>query len=196
MSSSDPNTPNDPYRKNPYDRPPGGQPPPAGQPGGYQGPYGGPGDQPLAPPPGPMGSPGGPPGGPPGAMPGKVNSSRMIFFITGGLQALFSLLAIVTFAAAEDDLEEAYGDLGVGTGIYYTLFVLFLLHAIAGIVLAAKFPQGGNGLRIAGVAWSAVLVLIGLATLPLGLLWLVLGIVCIVLLSSAESAAWFNRPRA
>ncbi|MGY1455294.1 hypothetical protein [Streptomyces sp. SS8] len=190
MSSSDPNTPNDPYRKNPYDRPPGGQP------GGHQDHYGGPGDQPLAPPPGPMGSPAGPPGRPPGAMPGKVNSSRMIFFITGGLQALFSLLAIVTFAAAEEDLEETYGDLGVGTGIYYTLFVFFLIHAIAGIVLAVKFPQGGNGLRIWGIAWSAVLVLIGLLTLPLGLLWVVLGIVCIVLLSSAESVAWFNRPRA
>ncbi|MFH0242729.1 hypothetical protein ACGRHY_09860 [Streptomyces sp. HK10] len=191
MSSSDPNTPNDPYRKNPYDRPPGGQPPPEGQPGGHHGPYGGGEEHPLAPPPGPMGFP----GGTPGAMPRKVNSSRMIFFIAGGLQALFSLLAIVTFAAAEDDLEETYGDLGVGTGIYYTLFVFFLLHAIVGIVLAVKFPQGGGGLRIAGVVWSAVLVLIGLATLPLGLLWLVLGIICIVLLSSAESAAWFNRPR-
>ncbi|SFL25235.1 hypothetical protein [Streptomyces pini] len=194
MSSSDPNTPNDPYRKNPYDRPPGGQP--SNPPGGHYGPFGGAEEHPLAPPPGPMGSPGGPPGGPPGAMPGKVNSSRMIFFIAGGLQALFSLLAIVTFAAAEDDLEETYGDLGVGTGIYYTLFVFFLLHAVAGIVLAVKFPQGGGGLRIWGIAWSAVLVLIGLLTLPLGLLWLALGIVCVALLSSAESAAWFNRPRA
>ncbi|MGK5448289.1 hypothetical protein [Streptomyces radiopugnans] len=189
MSSSDPNTPNDPYRKNPYDRPPGGQP--SGPPAGHYGPFGGAEEHPLSPPPGPVGSP----SGPPGAMPRKVGSSRMIFFIAGGIQALFSLLAIITFAAAEDNLEETYGDLGVSTGIYYAMFVFFLLHAIAGIVLAVKFPQGGNGLRIAGVVWSAVLVLVGLATLPLGLLWLVLGIVCIVLLSSAESAAWFNRPR-
>ncbi|MDG9704296.1 hypothetical protein [Streptomyces sp. DH37] len=187
MSSSDPNTPNDPYRKdphdpyerNPYDRPPGR-------------PAGGPVEHPLAPPPGPLGSPSGPTGG----MPSKVNSSRMIFFITGGLQALFSLLAIVTFAAAQSDLKERYGDLGVGTGIYYTMFALFLVHAIAGIVLAARFPRGGSGLRIAGIVWSALLVLVGLVTLPLGLLWIALGVICLVLLSSAESAAWFTRPRA
>ncbi|HZG02019.1 MAG TPA: hypothetical protein VE546_00355 [Streptomyces sp.] len=178
MSSSDPNNnPNDPYRKNPYEEPPG-------QSYGQQQPYGQP--------PGPYGAPG---GSPPGAMPGKVNSSRLIFLIAGGLQALFSLLAIVTFAAAQNELEDVYGDLGVGTGVYYTLFTLFLIHAIVGIALAVKFPQGGNGLRIGAVVWAAVLILIGLLALPLGLLWVALGIVCLVLLSSAESAGWFHRPR-
>ncbi|GAA2452090.1 hypothetical protein GCM10010405_39800 [Streptomyces macrosporus] len=191
MSSSDPNTPNDPYRKNPYGEPSSQPPgPPQGQGQGQS--YGQPYGHPQAPPPDPYGGPG---GGPPGAAPSKVNSSRTIFFIVGGLQALFSLLAIVTFAAAQNELEDVYGDLGVGTGAYYTLFAVFLVHAIVGLVLAAKFPQGGNGLRLGSIVWSAVLILIGLAALPLGLLWIVLGIVCIVLLSSGESAAWFNRVR-
>lgn len=219
MSSSDPNShPDDPYRKNPYGEPPAqppGQPEPPpsqgpsqgqpqqhpGGPYGQQPPhdqaygqsYGQPYGHPQAPPPGPYGAPG---GGPPGAMPSKVNTSRMIFFIVGGLQALFSLLAIVAFAAAQNQLEDVYGDLGIGTGVYYTMFAVFLIHAIIGIVLAVKFPQRGNGLRIGAVVWSAFLILVGLAALPLGLLWIALGIVCIVLLSSAESTAWFDRARA
>ncbi|GAA2414187.1 hypothetical protein GCM10010420_49750 [Streptomyces glaucosporus] len=190
MSSSDPNTPNDPYRKSPYGEPSPqqpGQPPPQDreQPRGH----------PQAPPSGPYDPYGGPGGAPPGAAPSKVNTSRMIFFVAAGIQALFSLLAIVTFAAAQNRLEDVYGDLGIGTGIYYTLFTLFLIHAIAGLVLAAKMPRGGNGLRVGAIVWSALLILVGLATLPLGFLWIVLGIVCIVLLSSTESAAWFNRLR-
>ncbi|MTE20663.1 hypothetical protein F0L17_16410 [Streptomyces sp. TRM43335] len=176
MSSSDPNNP---YRNDPYGPPPHQRPDPSSE-------------HPLAPPPGPYGSP----SGPPGAMPSKVNSSRLIFFIAGGIQAALSVLLMIAFAAAEDRLEDTYGDLGgVDTGAYYTLFVLFLLHAIAGIVLATRFPRGGSGLRIAAIVWSALLILLGIAALPLGLLWIALGIVCVVLLASSESAAWFDRPR-
>ncbi|HEX5566368.1 MAG TPA: hypothetical protein VFY14_05435 [Streptomyces sp.] len=173
MSSSDPNNP---YSGNPHDDPPGQ-------------PHDQPPDRPQAPPPGPYGAGAGEP------MPGKVNSSRLIFFVTGGIQAVFSLLALITFAAAKSDLEETYGELGVNTGLYYTLFALFLVHAVIGIVLAARFPRSGNVMRIWSIVWAALLVLVGLATLPLGLLWIILGVVCVVLLSSAESTAWFNRSR-
>ncbi|MEE1939429.1 hypothetical protein V1L54_08370 [Streptomyces sp. TRM 70361] len=181
MSSSDPNNP---YRKNPYDSP-------SDHPPGH-GPDGPSSGHPLAPPPGPYGSP----GGPPGTMPGKVNSARLILYIAGGIQALFSLLAIVVFAASQNTLEETYGELNVDTGVYYVMFGFFLLHALVGIALATRFPQGGSGLRIGAIVWAAVLVLIGIAAIPLGLLWMAVGVFCLVLLASAESAAWFNRPQA
>ncbi|MGK5498344.1 hypothetical protein [Streptomyces sp. URMC 125] len=190
MSHSDPNDrngptgPNDPYRKNPYaegpGQPPGQYGPPPDRPGGEYG----------QPPAGPLQAP-------PGTMPGKVSSARLVFLVAGGIQALFSVLLMIAFASAKNRLEDTYGDLdGTGTGAYYTLFAFFLLHALAGIALAVRFPRRGGGLRIAAIVWSALLILLGIVALPLGLLWIVLGIVCVVLLASAESAAWFDRRHA
>lgn len=182
----------DPYGQNPYQQPTHQQPtapygyPQQPQPGGQPA-YG----YPQTPPPGP-----GVPGGfPPGVLPSKINGLRVIVFIVGALQALVSLAALIGLAVAAEHLHgmPGYSSAHTPLGIMYVLFGLCLVHAVLGIVLGFFVTRGGSPTRVWGIVWAAFLVLFGLPFMPLGLLWVGLGVTAIVLLS--QESAWFNRPR-
>jgi hypothetical protein len=201
MSFGDPN--------NPYGQPQGQQPG-YGQPQGQQPGYGYPQQAPQGQQPG-YGYPQAPPvqpygmGGYPGAvmeMPGGVKAARVILWIIGGLNLLGGLGAIAFSFVLGSELEksgassgdtEAFADLSqgvlIGVGIFSIIF------AVLGMVLAAKFNSGGNGVRICSIVYAAFVVLFSIFSLPLGVVSMALGILVIVFVAKADGAAWFNRPR-
>ncbi|OEU85325.1 hypothetical protein DB35_15680 [Streptomyces abyssalis] len=180
--------PNNPYAGNPYAQ----QPPPQQQ---HQQPYG----YPQTPQPG-YGFPQQAPGTyqqpvPNGAMASKVNAVRVMMFIAGGLQGLVSVFGIAMLGIAANSLTEIEDvtDAKIGIGIAYVFCGTFLVHAVMGIMLGIWFSKGGSGVRVGGIVWSSFLTLFGLIAFPFGIIWLGLGVTCIVLL--AQSGAWFDRPR-
>lgn len=126
---------------------------------------------------------------------GKVTTARVMMFIAGALQGVFSVLgiAVLGFAANEMADFQDVTDVKVGIGIAYFFCGLFLVHAVLGIMLAIWFARGGNGVRIGSIIWASFLTLFGLIALPFGIIWLGVGVTCIVLL--AQSRAWFTRPQ-
>ncbi|MGH3312046.1 MAG: hypothetical protein ACRDP3_15905 [Streptomyces sp.] len=194
MSYPPPGPGNNPYANNPYAQQPPQQQSPYGYPQqppqGGQPAYG----YPQAPPPAPMGM-GAMPGAMPGVMPSNVNGLRVMLFIAGGLQSLVSIGAMIAMAALTKHMDNvtAAADLKYSAGVLYFVSAFFLAHAITGIVLGTSVAKGGNGVRIGGIVWASFLILFGLPFIPLGMLWVAIGITCIVLF--AQSGAWFNRPR-
>ncbi|WP_181766101.1 hypothetical protein [Streptomyces albidus (ex Kaewkla and Franco 2022)] len=184
--SQPPQPPNNPYAQNPYQQQP--QSPYGQYPGQAQQPaYG----YPQAPPPGP----GGLGATPPGVIPGQVNGARIMMFIAGGLQALVSIGCMIALGVAADRLKEvgSFAEADTPIAVMYIVCGVLLVHAVVGIVLGTSVSKGGNGVRVGGIVWASFLTLFGLPLIPLGLLWMGLGITCIVML--AQAGAWFNRPR-
>ena len=163
--------PNDPYKSPPPQAPP-----------------------PQAPPPGvPYGA-----GPVPHVMPNKPKTSRVLIYVSAGLLALFSLMGLAGTLgdpdAYEEQMEDALGT-EVSVGVFTGMFTLFLLFALAGIALATRFGTGGSGVRTGAMVWSGFSIVVGLLSLPVGVVTVVLGILVLVFLSNQESSAWFNRPR-
>lgn len=190
--SHPPQPPNNPYANNPYAQQPPQQP--GAQPGygypqqpGAQPAYG----YPQAPPPGP----GGFVQTPPGMMPSQVGGVRIMMFIAGGLQALVSVIGMIGLAVAAEQLKKvgSFAEANTPIAVMYVVCGAFLAHAAVGIVLGTSLSKGGNGVRVGGIVWASLLTVFGLPFIPLGLVWVALGITCIVLL--AQNAAWFNRPQ-
>ncbi|MFF1507650.1 hypothetical protein [Streptomyces sp. NPDC058326] len=195
MSFGDPN--------NPYGQPQGqgqGQQPGYGYP--QQAPQGVPPQQggygyPAAPPVSPYG------GGYPGAvteMSGGVKAARVMMWILGAFNLIGGLAVIGMSFAIDSELDkagassaetEAFADLG--QGILIAAGVLSLIIAVVGMVLAAKFRSGGNGVRIGTIVYASITVLFSLFSLPLGIVGLVLGILIIVFVAKSDGSAWFNR---
>ncbi|MFJ8658003.1 hypothetical protein [Streptomyces sp. NPDC093795] len=195
MSFGDPN--------NPYGQPQNqgqGQQPGYGYP--QQAPQGVPPQQggygyPAAPPVSPYGG-----GGYPGAameMPGGVKAARVFLWITGAFNLLGGL-AVIGLSFAVDELEqsstsnadaELFADMG--QGLLIGLGIFSLIFAVAGMVLAAKFRSGGNGVRIGSIVYASFAVLFSIFSLPLGIVSLTLGVLVIVFVAKADGAAWFNR---
>ena len=141
--------------------------------------YGGPAEQGY-----PMGA-GGPGYGVPMAMPSGVKAARIMLWVVGGLGILGALALFVVAALFEEILDEAGAtttdaDVSVladmGAGLMAVLGVLALVYAGLGIFLAAKFANGGNGVRIGTIVYAAFLILGGVANFPTGIVHLVLGI--------------------
>lgn len=146
------------------------------------------------------------PGGPdpyggvgfPTSIPGKATAARVMMFISGGLQSLLAGLLLIGIAVAKDDFEEGFQDgsgIDVSAGAVAVAVSIFLVHGILGIVLASLFGKGAGGVRIGSIVWLSFLILFGVLTIPLGLIWVTLGIISIVMLSNGESGRWFARPR-
>ncbi|MCX5228174.1 hypothetical protein ABZY16_27355 [Streptomyces sp. NPDC006553] len=195
MSFGDPN--------NPYGQPQGqgqGQQPGYGYP--QQAPQGVPPQQgygyPAAPPVSPYGG-----GGYPGMameMPGGVKAARVMLWILGAFNVLGGIAAIGLSFAVDSELEksgassadaEAFADLG--QGILIGAGIVSLIFAVLGMVLAAKFKSGGNGVRIGSIVWAAFGVVFSLFSLPLGIVSLALGVLIIVFVAKSDGSAWFNR---
>ncbi|MEX0174073.1 hypothetical protein [Streptomyces sp. LMG1-1-1.1] len=192
MSFGDPN--------NPYGQQGQGQQPGYGYP--QQTPQGVPPQQggygyPAAPPVSPYG------GGYPGAtmeMPGGVKAARVMLWITGAFNLIGGLAIIGLSFAVDSELEksgassadaEAFADFG--QGLLIVAGVISLVFAAIGMVLAAKFRSGGNGVRIGSIVYAAFAVVFSLFSLPLGIVSLALGVLIIVFTAKSDGAAWFNR---
>jgi hypothetical protein len=202
-----------PDQNNPYGGPQGQQPQqPAQQPQQSaqqaqqptqqaQQPYGGYPQYPAAGQPYPV-YPGGP--GPYGAVdhptsiPGKATAARIMMFISGGLQAMLSVLLLIGIAVAKEDFEEGFED-GSGVSVpaeaVAVVAGIYLVHAIIGIVLASLFGKGAGGVRVGTIVWLSFLILFGVLALPLGIIWIALGIISIVMVAGGDSGRWFSRPR-
>ncbi|WP_030318484.1 hypothetical protein [Streptomyces flavochromogenes] len=195
MSFGDPN--------NPYGQPQGQ---PQGQQPGYgypqQAPQGVPPQQgygyPAAPPVSPYGG-----GGYPGVamdMPGGVKAARVMMWISAAFNVIGGLAVIGMSFALDSELEksgassadvDAFADLG--QGILIGLGVFSLIFAAVGMVLAAKFRSGGNGVRVGTIVYSSISVLFSLFSLPLGIVGLALAVLVIVFVAKSDGSAWFNR---
>lgn len=139
------------------------------------------------------GYPGGP-GGVPTSMPGKVTAARVLMFVAGGLQTLVA--AGLVIASTSDEFVDEFSDqaeVEIPGAAFVVLGLIYLIHAIAGIVLGVFFRKGGQGVRISGIVWSSFVIVFGVMAVPVGVLWIALGIVCVVLLSMGDAGAWFRR---
>ncbi|CAM5410208.1 hypothetical protein GCM10010222_07300 [Streptomyces tanashiensis] len=184
---------------NPYGQPQGqGQQPGYGYP--QQAPQGVPPQgygYPAAPPVSPYG------GGYPGAvmeMPGGVKAARVMMWIMGAFNLIGGVAAIglsFTFTSELEKQGTLSGDeetfANLGQGIMIGAGVISLIFAVLGMVLAAKFKSGGNGVRIGAIVWASFAVLFSLFSLPLGIVSLALGIMVIVFTAKSDGSAWFNR---
>lgn len=130
--------------------------------------------------------------GPPHAPPRKVTTARLIIFVICAIQALLGLAALAAAVSSPDDLSDQYD---VPAGLFAVLGAGYLVHALIGFLLAARFNTGTDPVRITTLVWAGVLVLIGITALPLGIVWMVLGAVCLTFLSRPEAVDWFRRPR-
>ncbi|MEU4064553.1 hypothetical protein AB0F25_19405 [Streptomyces wedmorensis] len=191
MSFGDPN--------NPYGQQGQGQQPGYGYP--QQAPQGVPPQQggygyPAAPPVSPYG---GYPAGPT-EMPGGVKAARVMLWILGAFNLIGGLAIIGLSFAVDSELEksgassadvEAFADFG--QGLLIIAGVISLVFAAVGMVLAAKFRSGGNGIRIGSIVYGAIGALFSLFSLPLGIVSLALSVLVIVFVAKSDGAAWFNR---
>lgn len=200
MSFGDPN--------NPY----GQQQQPQGQPG-----YGYPQQAPQGvPPQGGYGYPGvapAYPGGYPGVpveMPGGVKGARVMLYILGGLQALMGVFAMVasawvakmitgsvdssTSSVSSTDVDKAAS---IGAGLMIVLGLGILGFALWGILTGAKLAKGRGGVRVSGIVYASVVVLVSLLSLltanVFALISLVLGILIIIFLAKSDASQYFNR---
>ncbi|GGT58866.1 hypothetical protein [Streptomyces purpureus] len=196
MSFGDPN--------NPYGQQQQPQQPGYGYPQGQQPGYGYPQAPPVQQPYG-----GGYPGGAM-EMPGGVKAARVMLLILGGLQALGGVLMMVASAWFANMISDSAGSSGVssadadaaasiGAGVMIAFGVIVLGFGLWGILTGAKMAKGGNGLRISGIVYGAVITLFSAISLLganlFAIVSLVLGILVIVFLAKSESSAWFQRPR-
>ncbi|AZM48224.1 hypothetical protein DMB38_22720 [Streptomyces sp. WAC 06738] len=191
-----------PDQNNPYGGPQGQQQQAQQQPAQQQQqPYGYPqypgGGQPYPVYPGGAG-PYGDGGGYPTSIPGKATAARIMMFISAGLQSLLSLLLLIGIAVAKDDFEDGFQE---GSGVEVpaeavaVVAGIYLVHAILGIVLASLFGRGAGGVRVGSIVWLSFLILFGVLALPLGIIWIALGIISIVMVANRDSGRWFARPR-
>ncbi|MDT0380490.1 hypothetical protein RM572_17190 [Streptomyces sp. DSM 42041] len=143
--------------------------------------------------------------GVPTTMPSPVKTSRIMLYVTGGLSVVGAVLMFIAAAAIGSiaDDPELQGDANLemlndlGTGLLAGMGVLYLAFAVAGILLAAKFAKGGNGVRIGAIVYSALVALVGLLNIAsiVSLVFVVMAILVIVFVSKADGKAWFDRPR-
>lgn len=134
----------------------------------------------------------------PTVMPGKTKAARIMIFVASGVLGLISLLNLLATVGDPEEYERQMKDaLGaeVSASAFSVVYAIFLLYAVVGVILAARFGSGGNGVRVGALVWAGLGIVFGLVSLPVGLVTLVLAILTIVFLAKTESAAWFTRPR-
>ncbi|WP_405999027.1 hypothetical protein [Streptomyces sp. NBC_00829] len=184
MSFGDPN--------NPYGQQPGyPQQQPQGQPGyGY----------PQAPPVQPYGSGGFVPG--PTEMPGITKAARIFLYVIAVCQVIVAGIygyTLSQFDAAADDAglsgSDAQTFANFGKGVIGFFLVLALVFAVLGLVLALKYGNGANGVRVCSIVYGAFAIISGIFTIPVGLITLIVAILLVVFASKSATAEWFRRPR-
>lgn len=159
---------------------------------------------PQAPPVQPYG--GGYPVGPQ-EMPGSVKAARIMLFVLGGLQAVGAIIMVAAGAWIVDQIQgsseltsqEADDASAIGMGVMVVMGIIVAAFAAWGILTAAKFKSGGNGIRISAIIYGSVMSLFSLISLlglnVFALISLALGILVIVFCAKSDASQWFQRPR-
>ena len=180
---------------------PSGQPPQYGQPQYGQPQYGQPGyGQPQYGQPG-YGGHGGRPIVPQ-KRPGGVTAAGVITIVmasvaglAGALVALAYLIDKEGFANQIDD-SDAFTGVGVDAAdvatFLFVVFLVVLVLAVFAILAAIRMLKGSSGMRLALVVLSAITILIGILTIPVGLLWSAAAIAVIIMCFTGGASAWFD----
>jgi hypothetical protein len=125
-------------------------------------------------------------------MPTTVRTARALTYIASALVLVAGLLYVGLALGDSDEVEREYD---VAAGALAVLGVIFLTHGGVGIGLARRYATGGARLRVGAVVWAAIGIVIGLGTVPLGLLVIALAVMVVVNLVRAPSRPWFERDR-
>ncbi|MFD7664925.1 hypothetical protein [Streptomyces sp. NPDC059788] len=189
-----------PNQPNPYG-PPQGQPqgPPQGPP---QPQYGYPQQQPMQPyapfPGGPAGMPGIPA---PTVMPGGVKAARVLLYVMAGLTLIGLALVVFLLSTINKASNSGYvsesniESFRVGKGLLIAMIIGMVIWGAAAIVSATQFSKGGSGARVMAIVVCALGILFSFVFMPFGLVYDIMCVVCIVMVSKTDGAAWFTRPR-
>jgi len=155
------------------------------------------------------GYPAAPPVGPYGGapvmttMPGTVSAGRVLLWIIVPLNllgvGLFAFLAgkvQSTKAGSLDDEASFEKFKEYSTGALWAIVVFALLWAVFAAVLAMKFSDGGNKVRVSAMIFGIITAILGFYPfIVVGLLHAVLGILIAVFAGNPNGNAWFNRVR-
>ncbi|MGP3966914.1 hypothetical protein [Streptomyces sp. 6N223] len=125
-------------------------------------------------------------------MPRTVRTARALTFTAGALVLVAGLLYVGLALGDPDEVEREYN---VRAEALAVLGVVFLAHGGAGVGLGLRYATGGARLRVAAIVWAGLGVVIGLGTVPLGLLVIALAVTVVVNLMRAPSRSWFERER-
>ncbi|NUQ97728.1 MAG: hypothetical protein HOY79_14630 [Streptomyces sp.] len=179
---------------------------PYGPPNGQQPGYGYPQQQPQAL---GYGYPSAPPVGPYGGapvmttMPGTVSAGRVLLWFIVPLQLMgVALFAYILGAVQKTQSSGVENDASFekikeySSGVLWAMVVFALAWAVFAAVLALKFSDGGNRVRVTAIVFGVITAILGIYPfVVVGLLHTVLGILIAVFAGNANGSAWFNRVR-
>jgi hypothetical protein len=129
----------------------------------------------------------------PDQLPRRVRAARALTFAGSGVVLLTGLLYVGLSMGDAEELERQYE--GVDPTAIAVVGVLMLAHGAFGVVMAMRYATGGARVRLGGLVWGGLGIVVGLGTVPLGLVVVVLATLVIVNLARAEAREWFGRPR-
>ncbi|MEV6109030.1 hypothetical protein AB0M28_30655 [Streptomyces sp. NPDC051940] len=138
-------------------------------------------------------------------MPGTLKAARVFLYVIAGVQTIWSFIAVAFIlpkldenlrdaSGASDDEIEMMAD--IGQGALVGLVVVTMICVALGIVLALRYSNGGNAVRVCTIVYGSFGILGGLVTSMIGLITTVLSILLIVFAAQRSASDWFNRPRA
>ncbi|WP_139134557.1 hypothetical protein [Streptomyces sp. TP-A0874] len=155
-------------------------------------------------------------------MPQPVRTARILLYLLSGLLIVLGLAALVQ-AEATLRAFDAYGEssarwltpagheaarkAAAQAALAQAGMVWNVVYAVLALVLAARFGNGGNALRVGTVVYGAWLAVVGTFTLGLtasfagatttmaSVVQLAAGVLLIILLLQEGGVAWFRRPR-
>ncbi|GGK67603.1 hypothetical protein [Streptomyces flaveus] len=130
-------------------------------------------------------------------MPGTVSAARAMMWVIVGLQvigaAIYAIAAVAVDQAQEDNSFGAIAD--YPTGVLWGIVALALVWLVWAAFLGTKFTSGGNGVRVTILVFGILTAVLGLVFTIAGIVHIVLGILIAVYAGNANGKAWFNRPR-
>jgi len=126
----------------------------------------------------------------------------VITIVMSAIAALGGLLVVVAYLVDREGFSDgvasspAFSGMpwdpdDVATAIFW-MFVVISVLALIALVVAIQLLRGSGKMRVPMVILAALTILIGILTLPLGLVWSAAAIAVIILLFSGGAGAWFD----
>lgn len=143
-------------------------------------------------------------GGPvvPQKRPGGVTAAGVITIVLASVAALAGALVALAYLIDKEGFANQIDDSDAFTGVgveaadvatfLFVVFLVVLVLAAFAILAAIRMLKGSAGMRLALVVLSAITILIGILTIPVGLLWSVAAIAVIILCFAGGASAWFD----
>ena len=143
-------------------------------------------------------------GGPvvPQRRPGTVTAAAVITIVMSGIAALGGLLVTLAYLVDRESFSDGIAENEAFSGaafdaddvatVLFAMFLVVLVLALIAIFVAIKMMRGSGGMRITLVVLSAITIIVGIVTLPVGLLWSAAAITVIILCFAGGAGAWFD----